>query len=100
MQNLLSKQKKQAKSIFLSATPGEYELKLSEQVVEQIIRPTGLLDPITYLYPKSGDYQHLLESIDKLLKKKPYLKKYLESTENGEGMNLDEIFEEFDHFEE
>lgn len=93
-QNLLSKQKKQAKSIFLSATPGEYELKLSEQVVEQIIRPTGLLDPITYLYPKSGDYQHLLGSIDKLLKKKPYLKKYLESTENGEGMNLDELFED------
>jgi len=41
-----------------------------------------------------------LESIDKLLKKKPYLKKYLESTKNGEGMNLDELFEEFDHFEE
>ena len=96
LQNLLWKQKKQAKSIFLSATPGEYELKLSEQVVEQIIRPTGLLDPITYLYPKSGDYQHLLESIDKLLKKKPYLKKYLEASKNGEGMNLDEIFEEFE----
>ena len=99
LQNLLGKQKKQAKSIFLSATPGEYELKLSEQVVEQIIRPTGLLDPITYLYPKSGDYQHLLESIDKLLKKKPYLKKYLEASENGEGMNLDEIFEEFEEKE-
>lgn len=45
--------KKNAKSIFLSATPAEYELDLSEKVVEQIIRPTGLLDPITYIYPKS-----------------------------------------------
>lgn len=42
-----------AKSIFLSATPAPYELELSQQVVEQIIRPTGLLDPITYVYPKS-----------------------------------------------
>jgi excinuclease ABC subunit B len=51
--NLRSKQKQQARSIFLSATPGAYEIELSEAVVEQIIRPTGLLDPITYVYPKS-----------------------------------------------
>jgi len=46
-----------AKTIFLSATPAEYELSISDKIVEQIIRPTGLLDPITYVYPKSGDYK-------------------------------------------
>jgi excinuclease UvrABC helicase subunit UvrB len=51
--NLRSKQKTSAKSIFLSATPAEYEIELSDEVVEQIIRPTGLLDPISYVYPKS-----------------------------------------------
>jgi excinuclease ABC subunit B len=45
--------KKDAKTIFLSATPAEYELNTSQQIIEQIIRPTGLLDPITYVYPKS-----------------------------------------------
>ncbi|MDR0860193.1 MAG: hypothetical protein LBO09_04370 [Candidatus Peribacteria bacterium] len=53
LSNLRSKQKKNAKSIFLSATPATYEIELSDAVVEQIIRPTGLLDPITYVYPKS-----------------------------------------------
>jgi excinuclease ABC subunit B len=50
---LSRKTKKNVKSIFLSATPAEYELELSDQIVEQIIRPTGLLDPITFVYPKS-----------------------------------------------
>ena len=52
-ERLSHKVKHGAKSIFLSATPAPYELELSQQVVEQIIRPTGLLDPITYVYPKS-----------------------------------------------
>ena len=69
-------------SIFLSATPAEYELNLSDEVVEQIIRPTWLLDPITYVYPKSWDYAHLLASVDKLLKKKPYLETYLSDKES------------------
>lgn len=67
-----------AKTIFLSATPSAYELDLSDQVAEQIIRPTGLLDPITYVYPKSGDYNMLMSSIDKLVNKKPHLKEFLE----------------------
>ena len=57
----------------MSATPSEYEIKHSSQVVQQIIRPTGLLDPITYCYPKSGDYETLFQSLDQLLKKKPHL---------------------------
>ena len=94
--NLQSKIKTWAKSIFLSATPAEYELNLSDEVVEQIIRPTWLLDPITYVYPKSWDYAHLLASVDKLLKKKPYLETYLsdkESKKDGKDI-LKDLFED------
>lgn len=90
---LKQKIKKGAKSIFLSATPAEYELDLSEQVVEQIIRPTGLLDPITFVYPKSGDYQLLLDSLPKLLEKKPYLQQFLDQQEEKKAGSLN--FEDF-----
>ncbi len=50
---ITEKYKKGAQTLFVSATPSEYELDHSESVVQQIIRPTGLLDPITYVYPKS-----------------------------------------------
>lgn len=90
---LTQKRKHGAKSIFLSATPAEYELELSEQVVEQIIRPTGLLDPITFVYPKSGDYQLLLDSLQPLLKKKPYLQQFLEEKEENTAGSLS--FEDF-----
>jgi excinuclease ABC subunit B len=72
------KQHLDAKTIFLSATPAEYELQLSDKIVEQIIRPTGLLDPVTYVYPKSGDYDVLMQSMDCLMKKKPHLKEFLD----------------------
>ena len=93
--NLQSKIKTWAKSIFLSATPAEYELNLSDEVVEQIIRPTWLLDPITYVYPKSWNYAHLLDSIDKLLKKKPYLETYLSDKESNKEEKdiLKDLFE-------
>ena len=93
--NLASKIKTWAKSIFLSATPAEYELNLSDEVVEQIIRPTWLLDPITYVYPKSWDYAHLLASVDKLLKKKPYLETYLSDKESKKDEKdiLKDLFE-------
>ena len=93
--NLKSKIKTWAKSIFLSATPAEYELNLSDEVVEQIIRPTWLLDPITYVYPKSWDYSHLLTSVDKLLKKKPYLETYLSDKESKKDEKdiLKDLFE-------
>ena len=90
---LSQKIKKGAKSIFLSATPAEYELELSEQVVEQIIRPTGLLDPITFVYPKSGDYQLLLDSLPKLLEKKPHLQQFLDQQEEKKAGTLN--FEDF-----
>jgi len=70
------KYKHKAKTLFASATPANYELDLSNIIAEQIIRPTWLLDPITYVYPKSGDYNMLISSVDALLKKKPHLKHF------------------------
>ena len=94
--SLKQKIKSWSKAIFLSATPAEYELELSEQVVEQIIRPTGLLDPITYVYPKSWDYAMLIDSLDPLLKKKPHLDTYLEAppTEEQNSSELQHLFED------
>jgi len=74
----LQKQKKNSKTIFLSATPSAFELELADIVVEQIIRPTGLLDPITYVYPKSVDFEDLENSLDLLLKKKPHLEEFMD----------------------
>ncbi len=49
--------------IFLSATPGDYELRQSTQVVEQIVRPTGLVDPEVIVKPTKGQIDDLLELI-------------------------------------
>ena len=55
--------------IFVSATPGDYELRKSEGVVvEQIIRPTGLLDPIIEVRPSLNQIDDLLEEIDERVK--------------------------------
>jgi len=50
-------------TIFLSATPGAYELEHSSQVVEQIVRPTGLVDPEVIVKPTKGQIDDLLELI-------------------------------------
>lgn len=49
--------------VFLSATPGSYEVNVSEQVVEQVIRPTGLLDPEVVIRPTQGQVDDLLDRI-------------------------------------
>ena len=46
--------------IFVSATPGSYELEHSNQVVEQIIRPTGLIDPKVSIHPVTQQVDHLI----------------------------------------
>lgn len=51
--------------IFVSATPGNYEQEKSDQVVEQVIRPTGLLDPIIEIHPRIGQIDDLLLQIKK-----------------------------------
>ncbi|MDZ7608709.1 MAG: excinuclease ABC subunit UvrB [Cyclobacteriaceae bacterium] len=55
--------------VFVSATPGDYELRKSEGVVvEQIIRPTGLLDPVIDVRPSLNQIDDLLEEIDERIK--------------------------------
>ena len=51
-------------AVFVSATPGPYELDCSTQVVEQIIRPTGLIDPKISVYPVDGQIDHLIGVIN------------------------------------
>jgi excinuclease ABC subunit B len=50
-------------TVFVSATPAEYEKKESSQVVEQIIRPTGLVDPEVEVRPIGGQIENLVEEI-------------------------------------
>jgi len=50
-------------TIYTSATPGPYELKRAEQVVEQIIRPTGLVDPEVEVRPIAGQVDDLVKEI-------------------------------------
>jgi excinuclease ABC subunit B len=50
--------------IFLSATPAQYELRMSNQVVEQIVRPTGLVDPEIVVKPTKGQIDDLLAQIN------------------------------------
>lgn len=56
-------------TIYISATPSEYEIKKSSQVVEQIIRPTGLLDPIIEVYPIEGQIDKIIEEIRKVVER-------------------------------
>ncbi len=56
-------------TIYVSATPGAYELGLAEQVVEQIIRPTGLLDPEVVLKKATGQVDDLVGEIHKVIEK-------------------------------
>jgi excinuclease ABC subunit B len=48
---------------FMSATPGDYELRVSRRVVEQIVRPTGLIDPEVQIRPTKGQVDDLIEEI-------------------------------------
>lgn len=54
----------QNQTIYVSATPGDYELeKVNHEIVEQIIRPTGLIDPTIEIKPSKGQVDDLLEQI-------------------------------------
>jgi len=58
-----------SQAIFVSATPADYELGISDQVVEQIIRPTGLVDPVVVVVPATGQvddlYGRIRERVDR-----------------------------------
>ncbi|TRO59707.1 excinuclease ABC subunit B, partial [Candidatus Bathyarchaeota archaeon] len=56
--------------IYMSATPSPYEINISKRIVEQIIRPTGLVDPEVIVRPAKGQVQNLITEIKNRVKKK------------------------------
>lgn len=56
-------------AVYVSATPGDYELSHSPEPAEQVIRPTGLLDPEIEVRPIEGQIDNLMEEIDKRIAK-------------------------------
>ena len=62
-------EKRLKQTIYVSATPGPYELEKSEQVVEQVIRPTGLLDPKIELRPIKNQVEVLMEECRKTIER-------------------------------
>ncbi|MEE9458754.1 MAG: excinuclease ABC subunit UvrB [Candidatus Bathyarchaeia archaeon] len=56
--------------IYMSATPSSYEIKISKRIVEQIIRPTGLVDPEVIVRPAKGQVQNLINEIKNRIQKK------------------------------
>ncbi len=57
-------------AVFVSATPQEFELKNSSKIAEQIIRPTGLIDPEIIIHPAQNQVENLLEEVKKTVKNK------------------------------
>ena len=57
------------KSVFVSATPGDFELEKSTEIVEQLIRPTGLVDPSIEVKPSEGQIDDLIAEIRKTAEK-------------------------------
>ncbi len=55
--------KRQGQTVYVSATPAEYERRRAGSVVEQIVRPTGLVDPMITVLPAKGQVEHLLGEI-------------------------------------
>src|SRR5204863_2740724 len=51
--------------VYMSATPSAYELRVSKRIVEQIVRPTGLIDPEVQVRPTKGQVDDLIEEIRK-----------------------------------
>ncbi len=62
-------EKKMGNTIFVSATPADYEKEHSTQVVEQIIRPTGLLEPEIHIHPVEGQIEDIIERLRENIKK-------------------------------
>ncbi|WP_026832156.1 excinuclease ABC subunit UvrB [Exiguobacterium undae] len=56
-------EEKVSQAIYISATPGPYELEHSKEMVEQIIRPTGLVDPTIEIHPITGQIDYLMDNI-------------------------------------
>lgn len=63
-------EKKAINRIYVSATPADYEKERSECIAEQIIRPTGLLDPKIIVKPTEGQIEDLLKNVNETIEKK------------------------------
>ena len=57
-------------TLYVSATPGPYELDNSTHIIEQVIRPTGLIDPCVEVKPSSNQVEDVLSEINKVVKNK------------------------------
>ncbi len=68
--------------IFVSATPGEFEKKVSSQIVEQIVRPTGIIDPEIEVRPVFDKVKNISQ-IDDVLKEAEEIVKRYESSRNN-----------------
>ena len=55
--------------IYVSATPGDYEIEKSDQIAEQVVRPTGLIDPVIEIRPAGSQVDDLLSEISKIVRK-------------------------------
>jgi len=55
-------------TIYVSATPGPYELEKSKKIIEQVIRPTGLVDPVVSVRPSSNQVEDVLSEVNKVIK--------------------------------
>jgi excinuclease ABC subunit B len=62
-------QQRMGQTIYMSATPGPFELNISQAVVQQIIRPTGILDPEVIVRPVEGQIDDLLQEVARRVKK-------------------------------
>lgn len=63
-------ERKMRRSIFVSATPAEYEIENSSQIVEQVVRPTGLVDPELEVRPATSQVDDVLDEIRDRVKRK------------------------------
>ena len=74
--------------VFLSATPSPYEIKVSSQVVEQIVRPTGLVDPEVIVKPTKGQIDDLLEQINGRVDGRPRPRHHTDEEDGGGSHRL------------
>ena len=70
--------------VFLSATPAEYEVRMSTQIVEQIVRPTGLMDPEVIVKPTKGQIDDLIENVQGSLRaRRPHARHDADEEDGG-----------------
>ncbi|MFH1112043.1 MAG: excinuclease ABC subunit UvrB [Patescibacteria group bacterium] len=95
-------------TIYVSATPADYEKNLSQAIVEQVVRPTGLLDPTIEVKPSEHQIDHLVETIKKTVAKKQRVlvttltKRMAEDLADylqDEGIKVNYLHSEIDTFE-